>query len=29
MGFVTYGTDPKVLKVKGQVFDEYLMVKHL
>jgi ribosomal protein S18 acetylase RimI-like enzyme len=29
MGFVTYGTDPKVLKTGGQAFDEYLMVKPL
>lgn len=29
MGFVTYGTDPKVLKIGDQAFDEYLMVKQL
>lgn len=29
MGFSTYGTDPKVLKIGGQAFDEYLMVKFL
>ena len=29
LGFESYGTDPRVLKVDGQVFDEYLMVKML
>ena len=29
MGFATYGTDPKVLKIRGQAFDEYLMVQFL
>lgn len=29
MGFVTYGTDSKVLKIGCQTFDEYLMVKHM
>jgi ribosomal protein S18 acetylase RimI-like enzyme len=27
MGFKTFGTDPRVLKVDGQYFDEYLMVR--
>jgi len=27
IGFETYGTDPKVLKVEGKYFDEYLMVR--
>ncbi|MEI6517179.1 MAG: GNAT family N-acetyltransferase, partial [bacterium] len=29
LGFESYGTDPGVLKVDGQLLDEYLMVKML
>lgn len=29
MGFVTYGTDPRVIKVGDTTYDEYLMVKRL
>lgn len=29
MGFETYGTDPRVLKVGEQVYDEFLMVRRL
>jgi len=29
MGFITYGTDPRVIKVGQEAYDEYLMVNRL